>query len=174
MSSKALAVAALVLSGCLPDAIDSGVDAGPVARPSPLATSDAGSCAPRATSIEDGHHDPGTACLDCHNGSKPDARRFTVAGTLFLTNNDPNQPLSAATVEVVDLRGNKLTLTTQKNGNFYTDQPIADPPWQVHISQSPTATSMPTPTMSGDCNSCHAQQSQVYLTLPMMPMPMQR
>ena len=152
---------AAVAAGCLPPGLDSDADlgAGPP-KLSPL-THDAGGCYPKITVTDDGHHDPGTACLDCHNGSDPAVPRYTFAGTLFTLKDA--KPVAGATIEVTDLKGKQVVITSGTNGNFYTSESLFSPPWNVRVSQCPQDISMPSGALNGDCNSCHRGANKVYL-----------
>ncbi len=163
-------VAALVLSagGCLSSIIPdhpaaTGADGGTLASDDSATTgtggngsSDAGvaadaalpaapandpNCIAKAAPVIDGHHNPGQACLGCHDGNTAGANKFTAAGTVYdkLSLAAGAQGLAGVTIEITDAAGTKLAVVTASQGaagNFWTDQPLVFP-LQVRASQCP-------------------------------------
>lgn len=105
---------------------------------------------PRATG-DDGFHYPGSACLGCHNGSVGPA--FSVAGTLF-SDKAGEQPLSGATVTLIDAADNQIDMLATLNGNFWTDQAV-ELPAIAFVSSCPDVQPMPVFVEAADCNACH-------------------
>jgi hypothetical protein len=143
----------LVMSGCFigdpggntPEV--PGVDAsvGPPDAP-PAAT-----CKDAVPVTDDGHHNPGEACMSCH--SDPVVTKvWTIAGTLYKTGT--NDPLPGATIIVTDSTGKEFDLVSSLNGNFWTDRPLT-PPYMTAVSLCPTTYHMMQNAVAGDCNQCH-------------------
>ena len=82
------------------------------------------------------------------------APTFTIAGTLF-AGPSGNNPVSGATIIVVDASGAEVTLSTAANGNFYTAAALALPV-RVKATQCPKTRTMQT-AATGSCNTtgCH-------------------
>ena len=121
---------------------DSGIDASP---PIP--------CRPLVLGVGNGHHNPGKACLSCHNGSVARARIWTAAGTVY---NKSGAALAGATITLIDATGKTFDLVSQINGNFYTNLALTFPV-RVSASSCPLVAAMPKAAIKGDCNAgdCH-------------------
>ena len=104
-----------------------------------------------------GHHNAGTECLGCHNGST--ATRWTVAGTLYDGN---GAVLSGATIELVQGNGQTIQIATCTNGNFYISQAVVFP-LTVRASQCPANAPMVSTVQAGGCNSCHGSAMRIHL-----------
>lgn len=79
---------------------------------------------------------------------------FSVAGTLF-AQEDGEGVVSGAIVRFTDSAGTSEELVTNSSGNFYTQTELVFP-IVADVTQDGTTTTMTTPQMSGECNSCHA------------------
>jgi len=149
-----------MLIGCVgtleekyPAELSNGADAGP-----PLA------CDEPATSGHDGHHNPGTACMDCHKagGTGP---LFTVGGTIY-TDLTGAAAITDATVRVVDATGADFALPVAANGNFWSTDAMEFP---VHTfaSRCPDMRDMVSPLdqSGGNCNQggCHSGGFRVWM-----------
>ena len=120
-------------------------------------------CEPAATNLPNGHHNAGTACLTCHNGTT--AARFRVAGTLY-TSAQGGTPVGGATIVVKDSANVSVKLVTAADGNFYTNEALT-PPLTVKASKCPSVDkAMPTAANNGDCNSCHQANTTGRVFLP--------
>lgn len=141
-------------SGAEPDAAGDPTPGDPDAAP-------ASDCVPASAVIPDGHHNPGLACLACHDGNTAGAPVWTAAGTLYADNGGVT-PLAGATVIITDAAQNEIRVVTANNGNFYTGKAIQFP---IHVTASrcPDSATMQNPQQVGDCNSCHANQSRIHL-----------
>jgi hypothetical protein len=110
-------------------------------------------CEVKHNAVGSGYHNPGTPCLECHNGQQAGAPRFSIGGTVF-RDAAGTIPVVGATVIVIDGNGLVVKLPTQQNGNFYS-QAILSPPFVTAVSQCPDNVPMLSNFVSGDCNSCH-------------------
>jgi hypothetical protein len=63
-------------------------------------------------------HRPGQPCVTCHGGSGPASTQFSVGGTLYAIQGQP-QPAIGANVEVQDIVGDQWTGQSNAAGNFY-------------------------------------------------------
>jgi hypothetical protein len=140
-------VLALLLAGCTTPELPQSVDAAPVPPDAEL------DCEPLVDGLGTGYHNPGTACLDCHQGQQPSAPFFTLAGTVF-KDAAGTLPARGATVIVVDGDGTVIKMPTQLNGNFWSSVPLA-PPLTTVLSRCPDNIPMISNFVDGDCNSCH-------------------
>jgi cytochrome c5 len=146
----ALATVLLATAACVTPALplpDQQADAG-------VPTDAPDNCEVRVENVGDGHHNPGTACLECHNGQAAGAPVFTLAGTVY-KDAAGTIPKTHATVIVYDGDGNVVKLPTAANGNFYTQAALA-PPYFTAVSQCPATAPMAQNFSDGDCNSCHS------------------
>lgn len=113
-------------------------------------------CDPADLPNGSGHHNPGTACMECHGpgGTGP---LFTAAGTAY-TDALGSAPAAGASIRVRDANGQELQLITATNGNFWTSQVIAFPAL-VASSTCPNVLPMgpPVATAGANCNQggCH-------------------
>jgi len=99
---------------------------------------------------------PGEACIACH--SQGEGPRFTIAGTVYPTAQEPNgcNGASGASVIINDAKGVTTTLTTNSAGNFSSRATFATP-YTVKVVANGKERVMSLPPPSGDCNSCHAR-----------------
>lgn len=140
-------------------------DASPFADADPSAPdADVPACVPPAAAPGDGHHFPGEDCIACHRqagGAPP----FTVGGTLY-NDEEGSAPAAGATIVVDDFYGNRFTMVTEENGNFYSIDPITFPV-KTYLAVCPDVIPMITdvPLASASCNSasCHSQGFRVHL-----------
>lgn len=163
-----VSMAVVTLAACEPsvdvggdevDAAAGGVDSGGGAP-------DAGNgaaCEQGASSLPNGMHNAGLACLGCHTGTGV-APRWTVAGTLYSTAQGGGA-ISGATIIVTDANNTTVKLITAANGNFYTGQALVMP-LRVKASKCPDTRMMPPTATSGDCNSCHQAATTGRIHLP--------
>lgn len=129
----------------------------PDASPAPDAFVDP-SCEAPVFNAGDGHHNPGTECLGCHNGqTTPEAAGapiFSMGGTLF-ADRAGTIPRKGVTIVILDAVGRRLELVTQANGNFYSNINLT-PPYITFASRCPDSNvPMIENFRDGDCNSCH-------------------
>ncbi|RMH39523.1 MAG: hypothetical protein D6689_16275 [Deltaproteobacteria bacterium] len=114
----------------------------------------------------DGKHNPGMACLSCHDGAGAPA--FTAAGTAF-TDAAGTTPAAGATVHLVAADGTDVALPVAANGNFWTDRPLAFP-MHARAGACPEVREMlsPVDATGGDCNKggCHGDGFRVAIPLP--------
>ncbi len=117
----------------------------------------AAACDDPVDTTDDGYHNPGQACLACHNGAGAPA--FTIGGTLYADLAGAT-PVVGATVHVVDAEGTDVAMVTGANGNFYTTAALAFPV-TTYASSCPDERDMisQVDASGGDCNKggCHAE-----------------
>jgi hypothetical protein len=101
------------------------------------------------------HMHPGEACISCHK-THPYAPRFSVAGTVFPTEHEPNNCYGSqgVTVSIRDATGKTIHLTTNAAGNFHTTA-VLKPPYHMKVISGVKTRSMSHSVSTGDCNSCH-------------------
>lgn len=140
-------------------------DGSPFADADPFApAADIPACAPTATPAGDGYHFPGEDCVTCHRqagGAPP----FTIGGTLYV-DADGSAPLAGATIIIDDATGNRFSMVTESNGNFYSIAAITFPVL-TYATLCPDVIPMVTgvPQASASCNSasCHSAGFRVHL-----------
>lgn len=104
---------------------------------------------------------PGVACINCH-ATKFDAPRFTIAGTVFPTEHEPDDcnglsgTTSGVKVVITGADGKVLTLPVNAVGNFYTTTAVAKP-FKAKVVAGTKERAMNAAQTSGDCNSCHTE-----------------
>ncbi|MEY3902072.1 MAG: hypothetical protein RL189_1378 [Pseudomonadota bacterium] len=117
---------------------------------------------------------PGDNCLSCHGagGKAADEAQFTLAGTVFPSaTSATNQGLEGVSIEVTDSSGKKISIKSNRVGNFFTSEAISYPLKSVKVSKDGKEASMGTQVSSGGCAGCHAQPAsggapgRVYLSL---------
>jgi hypothetical protein len=111
---------------------------------------------------------PGENCLECHGGSAlpgepgtiadpEDARRWTIAGTVFPSvNAAPGDGVEGAQVHVRDASGRSFTLETNRAGNFYSAERVQFP-LRVSVEHRGVDRAMELDVPYGGCNACHRQ-----------------
>jgi hypothetical protein len=111
---------------------------------------------------EDGNHNAGQACLDCHDGGG-DAPTFRVGGTVF-SGLGGGAPVVGATVRMIDANGAEHVAISARNGNFWLTEAVALP-LQVQASSCPSTLEMVAPTGIGNCNAggCHDGDFRIHL-----------
>lgn len=109
-----------------------------------------------------GNHNPGRACLDCHDGGG-DAPTFRLAGTVY-TDLAGGAPVVGATVRVRDAADVEHVAISARNGNFWITEAIALPV-EVSASSCPSAMPMIAPSAVGNCNvsGCHDADYRIHL-----------
>lgn len=155
-----------ITSGCVPTEPDDtgGPLTGEVDAAPPVGA-DGGTgatCDPPATTLPNGNHNAGMACLGCHTGAG--APRWNVAGTLY-SSAQGGTPVAGATITIVDADNVTTRLVTASNGNFYTGAVVAFP-IRVVASKCPDSRTMGALAPGGNCNSCHQVGSAGRIHLP--------
>ena len=102
---------------------------------------------------------PGGQCINCHT-EEGEGPIFAIAGTVMgATNDDTNcDGVSGVTVEITDKTGQKISLTTNAAGNFFSDEKGGTKvtyPITAKVISGGKEVAMTTPQNTGDCNSCH-------------------
>lgn len=111
---------------------------------------------------------PGENCLECHGGAglagealtvpdREDARRWTIAGTVYPTlEAAPEEGVAGAKIHVRDASGKIFSLETNEAGNFFTAEPVLFP-LRVAVEHAGVTHEMPVDVPYGGCNGCHRQ-----------------
>ncbi len=102
-------------------------------------------------------HRPGQPCLVCHGGSGPASAEFSIAGTVYQVKGGTD-PVSGATVALVDATGVEYDATTNEAGNFYIAKTNWQPTAPIKVSVTlgnNTATMISHIGRDGSCGSCH-------------------
>src|SRR5580692_11473804 len=109
----------VLLAACVPDpTVSNAIDA----------------LGPEASGVRRGPlHRPGQPCLLCHDGALGDPPRFTVAGTVFQTTG-ARQAAASVTVNLVDVNGASVALSTNAAGNFYATPSQYAPTFPMRVS----------------------------------------
>ncbi len=162
---KRVLLACLVLSACSGTLMEKepgtaqGNGGGDVNAGDPAPT-----CDDAVTVTDNGHHNPGQPCMQCHKagGTGP---QFTLGGTLYDGLNSTTA-IDGATLRIVNASGTEVALHSALNGNFYTTQALAFP-LTVSGSKCPDIKPMYTPVSeaSADCNAagCHDSTFRIHL-----------
>jgi hypothetical protein len=103
---------------------------------------------------------PGSDCLDCHRerGSAA-ASSYTFAGTIFARPDCPI-PVDDAIVRVVDSDGASVTMISNGEGNFFSEEELAGP-FTFVVEVDGVTSTMLYPVDSGSCGRCHAADSDL-------------
>ena len=103
--------------------------------------------------------EPGGNCIQCH--SDYDGPHFTFAGTVMSASHDDTNcaGVSDVIVRIKGADGKTIELTTNGNGNFYSDASIGSIafPYTAEVSRGGKTTSMLTSRTQAEtnCASCH-------------------
>ncbi len=137
-------------------AVDAGCD--------PVVDNAVSALGPEAPGVRQGPlHRPGQPCLLCHDGALGDPQRFTVAGTVFQTTG-ARQAAVNVTVNIVDVNGASVALSTNAAGNFYATPGQYDPTFPLRVSLTSSGLTVQMQTLvegngtvepNGACASCH-------------------
>ncbi|HWM86385.1 MAG TPA: carboxypeptidase-like regulatory domain-containing protein [Kofleriaceae bacterium] len=179
-SGPAVALALVLAAGCTAETAPQG-DASPSGVDGGQGGSDAGGPVdcddldPQAAMRTGNHADDydydlgGNGCMGglCHkNGMGP---TWTVAGTL-VDGIGGGEPIAGAHIYLVDGGGREYHLTTGRNGQFWTNQPVSFPV-TTYATLCPDRKQMTITATSGNCNGssggvCHPSSNRIYLTVP--------
>ena len=102
-------------------------------------------------------HRPGQPCLTCHGGSGPGKPTFSIAGTVYRSN-DVKTAVGGVQVSIADATGAVHTYVTNEAGNFYVESASWQPvyPLLTSLSYGTLKTDMNTRiARDGSCGSCH-------------------
>lgn len=117
---------------------------------------------------------PGENCLSCHGpgGKAASEATFTLAGTIFPSATaQADQGLEGVRIDVIDAADQSISLTSNRVGNFFTEQDVAFPLKSVKVSKDGKEAAMGTKVSQGGCASCHSQPplngapGRLYLSL---------
>jgi hypothetical protein len=103
--------------------------------------------------------EPGGNCIQCHSDN--DGPHFTFAGTVMAASNDDTNcaGISNVLVRIKGADGKTLEMTTNGNGNFYSDVSIGSIsfPYTAEVTRGGKTVSMLTPRARSEtnCASCH-------------------
>ena len=96
---------------------------------------------------------PGSNCLACHSGGGR-IPEWTAGGTAF-KDVDGSAPLKNVIVRVTDSTGKVVEMTTNVEGNFYTNRSLT-PPLRAEIEKDGAVRAMAGEVPTGACSECHA------------------
>jgi hypothetical protein len=100
-------------------------------------------------------HRPGQPCGTCHDGAV--ARQFSVAGTIFVKQNDPT-PAPNVAVTLTSANGASHVAMTNEAGNFYVEPSTFTPAYPMSVLISSGSTFVRMSTLIGrdaSCAGCH-------------------
>ncbi len=101
---------------------------------------------------------PGSDCLTgCHEPDGNAESTFTLAGTILRSATCP-EGVEGAIVHVVDAEENEIDLTSNEEGNFFTDEAVVMP-YVVLVEVDGEVHEMITSTTNGSCAFCHSEGS---------------
>jgi hypothetical protein len=100
---------------------------------------------------------PGENCLRCHSPtSDTGAPIWTAGGTVFARKDaDRDEGVPGALVVITGANGERVELTTNAAGNFYTRKSLTKP-YRVAITYEGRTKEMPVDAPAGSCNACHS------------------
>lgn len=100
---------------------------------------------------------PGEDCIACHNSGE--GPNYTLAGTVMGDYDDPDDcnGVEDVRVRVTDADGVELVLTTNRAGNFYTNEDIAMP-YTIVLERDGETLEMGGAQSDGACASCHTAE----------------
>ena len=100
---------------------------------------------------------PGENCLRCHSpGNNLGAPVWTAGGTVYPRKDAAeDEGLAGVRVTITGAAGEKVTLTTNAVGNFYTAEPLTKP-YRVVLERDGRTKEMPIDAPAGSCNACHS------------------
>ena len=103
---------------------------------------------------------PGSDCLTgCHEPGGNAESTFTLAGTVLRSATCP-EGVEGAIVHVVDAEENEIDLTSNEEGNFFTDEAVVMP-YFVSVEVDGALHEMVTSTENGSCAFCHSEGSSL-------------
>jgi len=101
---------------------------------------------------------PGSDCLTgCHEAGGSAESTFTLAGTVLQSATCP-EGVEGAIVHVVDAEENVIDMTSNEEGNFFTDEAVVKP-YSVSVEVDEASHVMMTSTTNGSCGFCHSEGS---------------
>lgn len=106
-------------------------------------------------------HRPGQPCLVCHDGALGDPPEFSVAGTIFQTQ-DKTAAASGALVTLTGSDGRSTTTTANQAGNFYLSPNEFTPayPMKVSVTYGGVKVDMVSRIgRDGSCATCHTSKA---------------
>jgi hypothetical protein len=106
-------------------------------------------------------HRPGQPCLLCHDGALGDPPEFSVAGTVYQTQ-DKSAAASGAVVTLTGSDGRSTTTTTNQAGNFYLSPGEFTPayPMKVSVTYGSVKVDMTSRIgRDGSCGTCHTSNA---------------
>ena len=100
----------------------------------------------------------GEDCLSCHGAGTglEEGKPWSVAGTAFDSfSAGSEEGVGGAEVRLMDKNGRKLSLTSNRAGNFYSAESLEFPLQQACVERSGEMFCMRQAVPHGSCNSCH-------------------
>ncbi len=121
------------------------------------------SLGPEAPGVSKGpKHRAGQPCITCHDGSLGSPQHFTVAGTVYL-NQEDLAPASGATVTLTSVDGTHVQASTNSVGNFYVTAQEYTPAYPMKVTVDFTGRQQAKMTShvgrDGSCADCHTDPS---------------
>ena len=101
---------------------------------------------------------PGGNCIECHS-SGGEGPRYAIAGTVMNDSKDDTNcdGVSGVTVEITGANGQKITLTTNGAGNFFSSGSVPTPYTAKVISGGKTR-AMSAAQTDLNCAGCHTAE----------------
>lgn len=113
---------------------------------------------PEAPGVSRGpSHRPGQPCITCHDGAIGDPPKFSVAGTIYVNENDL-VAANGAVVTLTDDNGKQYSTAANQAGNFYVTPSEFDPvyPMKVLVTYDKIDVKMTSHVgRDGSCADCH-------------------
>jgi hypothetical protein len=142
----------------------------------PVHADDVKSLGDEAPGVPEGpFHRPGQHCTTCHGADGPGSPEFSIAGTIYAREDQP-EPEVLARITLRDKLDTKYVLFSNSVGNFYVEKEAWDPVFPVEVFEVMRAgAEKPIPPMKstigrdGGCGGCHRgsgdrfYQPQVYI-----------
>lgn len=99
---------------------------------------------------------PGRTCINCH--ASDEGPHFSIAGTVYGADDQADDCFgqSSATIVITDAKGQKITVTSNEAGNFYSKAAITLP-ITAKVTYNGKTKEMVTKADSGECNGCHTK-----------------
>lgn len=104
-------------------------------------------------------HRPGQPCLACHSPAGHRSPYFSVAGTVYQTQERNSPPARDVIVELTDAKKRTYKVATNCAGNFYVQQADYRPVYPMHVTMHYAGADAPMITVvnrDGSCATCHA------------------
>lgn len=105
-------------------------------------------------------HRPGQPCLACHSAAGGRHPYFSVAGTVYQTQDPKSPPARGVIIELTDAQKRVFKVATNCAGNFYVQQKDFQPIYPMHVKLHYGGVAIPPMVTAvnrdGSCATCHA------------------